>query len=342
MKLREYQIAASKTDQFKKRGVATLSKPDKADLVPLLGLTGEVGALLAEYKKLLRDGPVHLRFHDRLAEELGDTLWYISTVATRFGLSLEKIASANLEKVHDRWSRPKRRAPLDATFPPKERLPRRFTYRFAYAPRKDGSPGVALLDYRGKQIGDLLTDNAYKVDGYRFHDVMHFAFVALLGWSPVARKHLDKKRKSRRRTDEVEDGGRASVIDEAIVAMVFDYIEHDLAATKGITRIDSETLRGVRALTRGFEVHARTEAEWEEAILKGLDVWRQVEAHDGGSVTGDFARRSFTFSPPDGRTRARSGQRPKSDQRKKGSQEPLTHSVPTLAGRTAAVQRSSP
>ncbi len=341
MKLREYQIAASKTDQFQKRGTPTNSKLTKAEVVPLLGLVGEVGTLLAEYKKLLRDGPGHSRFRDRLSEELGDTLWYISTVASKFNLSLEKIAAANLKKVHDRWSKPKRRAPLDASFPPKERLPRRFTYRFTYVPRKEGSPGVALLDYRGKQIGDLLTDNAHKVDGYRFHDVMHFAFVALLGWSPVARKLLNKKRKSRRKTDEVEDGGRASVIDEAIVAMVFDYIGHDLATTKGIARIDTETLRGVRALTRGFEVHARTEAEWEEAILKGLAVWRQVEAHDGGSVTGDFARRSFTFSPPDGPTRARAGKRRTADQRK-GSQEPLPRSVPTSAGRTAAAQRSSP
>src|SRR5262245_58149340 len=121
MRLREYQKAASKTDQFQSRGSATSSTPDRAELVPLLGLVGEVGALLAEYKKLLRDGPVHLQFRDRLAEELGDTLWYVSTVATRFDLSLEEIASANLKKVHERWLRPKRRASLDAAFPPNER-----------------------------------------------------------------------------------------------------------------------------------------------------------------------------------------------------------------------------
>ncbi|WP_434299322.1 nucleoside triphosphate pyrophosphohydrolase family protein [Corallococcus exiguus] len=309
MRLRDYQRAASKTDQFPGRRASAGGRIAKAELVPLLGLVGEVGALLAEYKKLLRDGPVHLRFRDRLAEELGDTLWYVSTVATKFDLSLERIASANLKKVQSRWLSPRKRLSLDAMFPLKERLPKRFTYQFAYAARKDGSPGVALMDSHGRQIGNLLTDNAHKGDGYRFHDVMHFAFVALLGWSPVARKLLDKKRRSRRRTDEVEDGGRAGVIDEAIVAMVFDYIGHDLAASKGITRIDSDTLRGVRALTRGFEVHARTEAEWEEAILKGLAVWRQVEAHDGGTVTGDFARRSLTFSPPDGRMRAKSGKR---------------------------------
>jgi NTP pyrophosphatase (non-canonical NTP hydrolase) len=306
MRLRDYQRAAARTDQFPKRRAPADGSPDKAELVPLLGLTGEVGTLLSEYKKLLRDGPVHLRFTDRLAEELGDTLWYVSAVATKFGLSLDEIAAANLQKVCDRWSRPPRRAPLDGMCPRRERLPRTFTYRFAEVRTKSGADAVALLDRRGKQVGDPLTDNAHRDDGYRFHDVMHFAFVALLGWSPVVRKLLNRKRKSMKRTDEVEDGGRAAVVDEAIVAMVFDYIEHDLAGTKGMRRIDSETLRGIRALTRGFEVHERTESEWETAILKGLDVWRQVEAHRGGSVVGDFARGLFTFHQPRGRKGAAS------------------------------------
>jgi len=301
MQLRDYQNAAAKTDQFPKRRMRTDGALDKAELVPLLGLAGEVGSLLSEYKKLLRDGPVHLRFTDRLKEELGDTLWYVSAVATKFGLSLDAIASANLKKVRDRWSKAPGRAPLDRNFPPREQLPRKFEYRFANATTKDGSAGVALFDRKGKQVGDPLTDNAYENDGYRFHDVMHFAFVAVLGWSPVARKLLDRKRRSNKKTNEVEDGGRAGVIDEAIVAMVFADIEHNLAATKGMTRIKSEMLRSVRAFTRGFEVHARTEAEWEQAILKGLDVWRQVETYGGGTVVGDFVRQSFKFRPPPGR-----------------------------------------
>lgn len=296
MKFAEYQRRAAKTDQFPAPARAGTGKPQKAELVPLLGLTGEIGSLMSEYKKLLRDGPVHLRFKDQLAEELGDTMWYVASVATKFGLSLEEIAAANLKKTTNRWLHPQQRNPYDTRRKAKERLPLSFRYQFQYGTRTDGKPAVALSDERGKQIGDLLTDNSYEDDGYRFHDVMHFAFVAILGWSPVARKVLDKKRRTDPRTDEVEDGGRAAVIDEAIVAMVFDYIQHDLQATKGMTRIDSETLRGIRALTRGFEVHSRTELQWEEAILKGLDVWRRVEANDGGIVIGDFATRTFKYA----------------------------------------------
>lgn len=307
MKLSEYQRRAAKTDQFPAPARAGTGKPEKAELVPLLGLTGEVGALLSEYKKLLRDGPVHLRFKDRLAEELGDTMWYVASVATKFGLSLDEIAAANLEKTANRWLHPQHRRPYDARRKAKERLPTSFRYRFQYGSRTDGTPAVALIDEHGQQIGDLLTDNSHEVDGYRFHDVMHFAFVAILGWSPVARKVLERKRRSDPRINEVEDGGRATVIDEAIVAMVFDYIQHDLRATDGMTRIDSETLRSVRALTRGFEVQSRTESQWEEAILKGLDVWRRVEASDGGIVIGDFATRTFKYAPT--RTRTTVGRR---------------------------------
>jgi NTP pyrophosphatase (non-canonical NTP hydrolase) len=298
MNLSEYQRRAARTDQLSTPAHAGTGRPQKAELVPLLGLTGEIGSLLSEYKKLLRDGPVHLRFRDQLAEELGDTMWYVASVATKFGLSLEEIAAANLKKTTNRWLQPRQRNPYDARRQAKERLPLSFRYRFQYGTRADGTPAVALIDERGKQIGDLLTDNSHEDDGYRFHDVMHFAFVAILGWSPVARKVLDKKRRTHPRINEVEDGGRATVIDEAIVAMVFDYIQHDLQATAGMTRIDSETLRGIRALTRGFEVHSRTESQWEEAILKGLDVWRRVEANDGGIVIGNFATRTFKYAPP--------------------------------------------
>lgn len=298
MEFNDYQRNAAQFDQFPGPRGSDGNLPDKAELVPLLGLVGEVGALLSEYKKLLRDGPVHLDFREQLAEELGDTLWYIAAVASKFELSLDDIAAKNLEKVRDRWGTPPGREHFDTSELLHERLPRQFEYKFGFAPRKDGSPGVVLFDAAGSQIGDALTDNAHENDGYRFHDVMHFAFVALLGWSPVARKLLNRKRKTEKKLDEVEDGGRASVIDEAIVAMIFDYIKHDLTRTEGLKRIDTETLRGIRALTRGFEVHRCTELEWENAILKGLDVWRKVERHDGGTVRGDYDQQLFEFIPP--------------------------------------------
>ena len=96
-------------------------------IVPMLGLAGETGQLLSEYKKHLRDGEAHRLFKERVSEELGDLLWYIANVASKFDLSLSDVAAANLAKVKQRWAS-ERTEPLtfDAELPEGERLPRRF------------------------------------------------------------------------------------------------------------------------------------------------------------------------------------------------------------------------
>ena len=100
MNLNNYQREAQKTDRVPGRKNAQAG----VDLVvPLLGLAGETGELLSEYKKHLRDGSAHLLFKDRVAEELGDLLWYVANVAAKFDLKLEDIAQGNLKKTKDRW-----------------------------------------------------------------------------------------------------------------------------------------------------------------------------------------------------------------------------------------------
>src|SRR5436305_6775768 len=98
MNLRQYQERVNKTD----RNPGT---DEKALTIPLAGLAGETGELLSEYKKYLRDGESHLLFRDRFAEELGDLLWYLANVATKFGLSLTEIAAQNLAKCEQRFGK---------------------------------------------------------------------------------------------------------------------------------------------------------------------------------------------------------------------------------------------
>jgi len=50
MNFSEYQRKALETDQVPGAG-------EKSLIVPLLGLAGETGSLITEYKKLLRDRP---------------------------------------------------------------------------------------------------------------------------------------------------------------------------------------------------------------------------------------------------------------------------------------------
>jgi NTP pyrophosphatase (non-canonical NTP hydrolase) len=77
---------------------------DVSIIVPLLGLAGETGELLSEYKKHLRDRDVHPLPKERIAEELGDLLWHIANVASKSGLDLNDIAEKNLAKARDRWT----------------------------------------------------------------------------------------------------------------------------------------------------------------------------------------------------------------------------------------------
>jgi NTP pyrophosphatase (non-canonical NTP hydrolase) len=291
MDLREYQERAKNTD----RNPSTDPADQKAIMIPLLGLAGEAGELLSEYKKFLRDGDTHLLFRDRFEEELGDMLWYLSNVATKFGLSLGEIAVKNLAKCEQRFGQPQGAAVSDAKFPEGERLPRRFEIHFN--PIKDGSnrPKIKAY-YEGKQFGDDLTDNAYEGDGYRFHDVFHLAFAAVLGWSPITRALLKRKRKGNLQVDEVEDGGRARAIEEGISALIFAFGK-DYAFLEGKPSVSSELLRTIRSMVSHLEVGACSTGDWENAIIQGFNVWREITKRHGGTVVVDLDNRSISLAP---------------------------------------------
>jgi NTP pyrophosphatase (non-canonical NTP hydrolase) len=302
MNFDEYQRRASATDQNPRpsgqpEGVA--SDPRRQEVIPLLGLVGEVGSLLAEYKKLLRDGATHRKFRDEVAEELGDILWYVSNVASKFGLSLGEIANSNLIKVEDRWRSPeRRRAPYDDAFAESQRLPRQFEYAFEHQ-LVDGITKLVLIDRQnGGTAGDPLTDNAYDDDGYRYHDVIHLAFAACLGWSPVWRKLLRKQGRLTNRTPrevaDAEDGGRGQVIEEAIVAAAYAYAA-DHGFLEGLPSVDWHLLRHIRQLTANREVRNVSAWEWNDALLRGFAVWRQLRAHGGGVVRGDLLAGTIEF-----------------------------------------------
>src|SRR3984893_14224754 len=288
-----YQKEALRTD----RVPARKGSDDVFSLmVPMLGLAGETGQLLSEYKKHLRDGEAHRLFEERVSEELGDLLWYIANVASKFDLTLEEIATANLAKVKARWAT-ERTEPLcfDATLPEGERLPRRFEVELVDVEGEDRQR--VRVSINGKPCGGELTDNAYDPDGYRFHDVFHFAYAAVLGWSPITRALLRRKRKSRPLLDEVEDGGRAAVIEEGVAALAFDYARrHHML--EGVSVLDFQLLRTIKDMTSHLEVRQCTTGEWEQAILQGFEVWRCVLAARGGRIAIDLDARRIAFFGP--------------------------------------------
>ena len=164
-------------------------------------------------------------------------------------------------------------------------MPRKFIASLHENPNDPSRKAILKID--GESVGDPLDDNVYEQDGYKFHDVFHLAHMTLLGWSPVMRRLLGRKRKSAADIDNVEDGGRAIVMDEGIVAFTFDYAQrHNYL--EGLRHVDYELLRTISGMTSRLEVRTRSSWEWERAILQGYKVWRVIRKQRGGSILCDL------------------------------------------------------
>ena len=70
-------------------------------LISTLGLAGEAGEVVELLKKV--EGHGHPLDLAKLAEELGDLLWYMADVATAYGLDLSTIAALNIAKLGRRY-----------------------------------------------------------------------------------------------------------------------------------------------------------------------------------------------------------------------------------------------
>ncbi|WP_447911433.1 MazG nucleotide pyrophosphohydrolase domain-containing protein [Brevundimonas bullata] len=321
---------------------------------PLLGLFGETGSLLSALKKKQRDRASSAAYAEAVAEELGDVLWYLATIARRGGLSLNAIAAhlyrkdevwrneddgsltfdalqphlivrtaapilqfedtllelasevgamvaghqngtlvaggdalalqlarifrlllkasreagltmegaaiKNRHKILGRWPEMKVYPdPADANADPDEQLPRLMVID-VFEKVVSGRPFV-FQRCNMLFVGDRLTDNAHEKDDYRFHDVFHYAFVAVLGWSPVVRSLLRLKRKSDASLDETEDGARAILIEEGISTWVFGQAQTlDLFRDMKEGELPIELLKQIHQFVQGYE-------PWENQLV---------------------------------------------------------------------------
>lgn len=179
---------------------------------------------------------------------------------------------------------------LDASFPPEEQLPRIFDVSFREV--LEGEVASVLISVNNKQIGDRITDNSYDNDGYRFHDVFHFSYAAILGWSPCVRKMLRRKRKSNSKVDEIEDGARAIIAEEAISLLTFGKArENNLFAHS--TNVDPYLLNMISNIVAHLEVSQRDVVDWERAILKGYSAFRYLIQHKSGAFRVDMNSQDF-------------------------------------------------
>ena len=80
---------------------------DSPIVYPTLGLVNEAGEVAGKIKKIFRDKGGHISPGDReaLKYELGDVLWYLTQICTELDLTLQEVATANIEKLYSRLER---------------------------------------------------------------------------------------------------------------------------------------------------------------------------------------------------------------------------------------------
>lgn len=226
-----------------------------------------------------------------LAEKLKIIFGNLVDAANEAGVILGDAAVHNLQKAQDRW--PTDRTPpllFDLDFPPEEQLPR--TLEIEIFERYSGSKQFVYQRCNGVNIGDRLTDNNVVEDFYRFHDAFHYAYAAILGWSPVTRALLKLKRRSKTKVDDGEDGARAIILEEGVAAYVFARAkEHHFF--EGRDEVDFNLLKTVRSFVQGFEAERCPLWLWEEAILKGNMAYRFLRQHRRGRLILDLDKRDM-------------------------------------------------
>jgi NTP pyrophosphatase (non-canonical NTP hydrolase) len=95
--------------EYQEQAKATALYPDHGNIYGLsyctLGLAGEAGEFANKVKKIIRgDSSMSAASNDLIAE-LGDVLWYISESARNLNVSLDLIATLNIEKLKSRQKR---------------------------------------------------------------------------------------------------------------------------------------------------------------------------------------------------------------------------------------------
>lgn len=95
-------------DEYQKQALTTVINHDKHVFFDrVFGLVGEAGELADKVKKWIRDDGADWQKLDKkiMADELGDVLWYVATLAESLGYSLDEIGQANVSKLQDRKAR---------------------------------------------------------------------------------------------------------------------------------------------------------------------------------------------------------------------------------------------
>lgn len=257
----------------------------------IFGLISEIGEVFSAYKKYVRENKTISELkgtpiHKDMIEQVGDVLWYLSAVSNVCSVNLNDAAIKNLEKTNTLFGK-KAYSLFDGNQPEPEQFPRKFDVRISVKNEK------VIMKWGHMKLGDDIDSNSYVEDEYRYHDVFHLAYVACLGWSPVIRKFMKRKRKTLDpNVDRVEDGARARVIEEAISAMIFE-ANRDLGPFSKIENIPIQLIVTIINMAKHFEVGSRNVSDWQLAISKGFQLFEDIVLLGEATVWVDLTQRDL-------------------------------------------------
>ena len=185
-------------------------------------------------------------------------------------ISFAEIMHTNTHKVRGRFLQPDFDSlpTFDDAFSKEEQLPRHFRINIAQL-----KSGQCYLQWNGVFVGDPLTDNITDRDGYRFHDVFHFSYAAILHWSPTFRSLIKQKRKSDPIYDETQDGGRAIVVEEGLTAWIF-------SRAKDMNFFEDQTILSFDLLKIVQQFAAATKSKHVHLNYGNMQYWKDTRCLD--------------------------------------------------------------
>jgi NTP pyrophosphatase (non-canonical NTP hydrolase) len=95
-------------DEYQRKALSTnINRGKHVFFDRMFGLVGEAGEMADKVKKWIRDDEAQWEKLDKnaMADELGDVLWYVATLAETLDCSLEDVAQKNLSILQSRKSR---------------------------------------------------------------------------------------------------------------------------------------------------------------------------------------------------------------------------------------------
>lgn len=243
-----------------------------------------------------------------------ETAWHLTALATLNDLKLSEILD-HLKAKTDFRGELSETVVRDKNFRKQERFPE--VFEIAFVPNLEDQSVSEMFWLREDgyhlKLGASLQDNHRDGDGYRYHDAIHVAFAVHLGWSPNLRKFMNLKRRSNKEIDDIEDGGRAAILEEMIILQVHTYaskLKSYINEAKGKPSsqqfakspfddpnvLTFEFIRNLHQLSKGYEVFHSKEADWRKAICDGYGMYIRLQ-EAGGVLKANMRERTLTYRP---------------------------------------------